>query len=544
MNYKWLLYWHTLRYLKPVQFYARVWLRLYRPKVQLAIAPHCATQQQHWRPHIAKAATLHSANEIEFFGQSQALTKALWNDSALPKLWLYNLHYFDDLSSLSSPEKMLWQSQLITQWLCDNPPATGNGWESYPISLRVVNWIKWLLQGNQAVDGMLNSMAVQLRFLESRLEYHLLGNHLFENAKTLVFAGLFFEGAEADRWLKKGLAILTKELPEQILADGGNFELSPMYHAILLDGMLDLLNVIQVFDLKCHKVSSSFLSTLKDTLERMLYWLSGMVHPDGQITLFNDAALNIAPNLLQLQHYAARLGVQSTEVSKDLVVVHFPDTGYVRLRQQKWSVFCDVARVGPDYLPGHAHADTLSFEASYDGHRLFVDSGTSEYGDGVERQRQRGTAAHNTVMVDGLNSSEVWGGFRVARRAYPKIIHLQENTPMLTASHNGYKRLQGKVIHQRCWQLLDGNLLIVDELQGNYQYAQSFLHLHPDVIVLSATSHSCQLKLMANVFIVDVVGADLTIEPSTWHPAFGVSQSSKKIVLTFTSSTVKTIIRE
>ena len=77
----------------------------------------------------------------------------------------------------------------------------------------------------------------------------------------------------------------------------------------------------------------------------------------------------------------------------------------------------DVAPVGPDYLPGHAHADTLSFELSLFGQRVLVNSGTSQYEAGPERSRQRGTAAHNTVIVDGHDSSEVWAGFRVARRA-------------------------------------------------------------------------------------------------------------------------------
>jgi uncharacterized heparinase superfamily protein len=35
---------------------------------------------------------------------------------------------------------------------------------------------------------------------------------------------------------------LRSELPEQVLADGGNFERSPMYHAIFLEDVLDLIN--------------------------------------------------------------------------------------------------------------------------------------------------------------------------------------------------------------------------------------------------------------------------------------------------------------
>ena len=75
----------------------------------------------------------------------------------------------------------------------------------------------------------------------------LLGNHLFENAKALIFAGCFFEGAPADAWFECGAQVLGKELGEQILPDGGYFELSPMYHSIILEDILDLLSLQQAY---------------------------------------------------------------------------------------------------------------------------------------------------------------------------------------------------------------------------------------------------------------------------------------------------------
>ena len=71
--------------------------------------------------------------------------------------------------------------------------------------------------------------------------------HLFANAKALVFAGLFFEGNEGRKWLNTGLKILEKELREQILEDGGQFELSPMYHALAVEDLLDLINISVVY---------------------------------------------------------------------------------------------------------------------------------------------------------------------------------------------------------------------------------------------------------------------------------------------------------
>jgi uncharacterized heparinase superfamily protein len=93
----------------------------------------------------------------------------------------------------------------------------------------------------------LDSLAVQVRWLRRRLEWHLLSNHLFANAKALMFGGAFFDGPEAGDWREGGLRILAREVPEQVLPDGGHFERSPMYHAILLEDMLDLLNLSRAF---------------------------------------------------------------------------------------------------------------------------------------------------------------------------------------------------------------------------------------------------------------------------------------------------------
>src|SRR5690606_28910828 len=130
-------------------------------------------------------------------------------------------------------------------------------------------------------------------------------------------------------------------------------------------------------------------------------------------------------------------------------VLHHAESGYVRIEGACAVVFLDVGRVGPDYLPGHAHADTLSFEMSIGRRRVIVNSGTSVYGVSVERERQRGTAAHNTVVVDGENSSEVWSGFRVARRARPVDLSIKTgNGVVVECGHDGYYRLPGRPMHR------------------------------------------------------------------------------------------------
>ena len=266
------------------------------------------------------------------------------------------------------------------------------------------------------------SLAVQARWLLARLEFHILGNHLFSNAKALIFAGLFFEGQEADKWLKRGLGVLEEQVPEQILSDGGHFERSTMYHAAALEDFLDLINIGMEFRDRLSKYNANLIEWWTVTAKKMMFWLRIMSHPDGEIAFFNDAAFDGSSNVAELTGYAAQLfEVCGTHHRVEESVVDLSQSGYIRANLADMALIVDVAKLGPDYLLGHAHADTLSFELSFMGERLFVNSGTSCYGTSNERVRQRGTAAHNTVIVDGVDSSEVWKGFMLPRERILRI---------------------------------------------------------------------------------------------------------------------------
>jgi hypothetical protein len=149
--------------------------------------------------------------------------------------------------------------------------------------------------------------------------------------------------------------------------------------------------------------------------------------------------------------------------------MHFVDAGYIRVAMGRMVAILDVGSVVPDYLPGHAHADTLSFELSLDGRRVVVNSGTGEYGSGPERQRQRGTPAHSTLSIDGLDSSEVWGGFRCARRARPFGLRIVDDGRRIeiSCSHDGYRRLAGSPVHTRTWVFDPRGVTVRDSIEAS-----------------------------------------------------------------------------
>ena len=116
--------------------------------------------------------------------------------------------------------------------------------------------------------------------------------------------------------------------------------------------------------------------------------------------------------------------------------ISFSDSGYRKIRTNNYELFIDVGNVGPDYQPGHAHSDTFNFELIKNGNPIFVDTGISTYEKNAIRQSERATHSHNTVKIGSKEQTQVWGGFRVAKRA--KITHLIEKPNLIEASHDGY----------------------------------------------------------------------------------------------------------
>jgi uncharacterized heparinase superfamily protein len=534
-------YFHTIRHLRAVQIYGRLWHKLHHPKPDIKASSAVRQSNGIWKTPARRLPSLIGPARLRFLNVEHEILKASsWNEDGWGKLWLYNLHYFDDLTAEKASERKAWHGPLITRWIAENPTGSGNGWEPYPLSLRIVNWIKWVLAGNELPEGAKESLNIQARFLADSIEYHLLGNHLLANAKALIFAGAFFEGEEAQAWGMKGFSILSRELPEQILLDGGHFELSPMYHSIILEDLLDIINLMQCYpDAMANWGDAAEARILVDVAKRMIEWLRAMCHPDGRIALFNDAAFGIAPEPDSLFEYAERLGIheaegKTTEQQESAVecfqlgqvrVIHLKASGYIRVENGPATAILDVAPIGPDYLPAHAHADTLSFELSLNGQRLIVDGGTSRYDESAERLKERGTDFHNTVAIDDKDSSEVWGSFRVARRARPfglEIKGMPDGALMVRCAHDGYRRLEGRPIHWREWQFNENSMAVHDVIENRYCEAVSRFHFHPDtaleklddgqfsILMLNGSRISCR--------VLNGIGR---LVNSAYHPGFG-----------------------
>lgn len=523
-------YFHTIRYLKLKQIYYRILLKIIKTKIKKNSSFELRVSEKIFSIPILKKVSLIDEDTFCFLNETKSLSKIGWYEKhdTIPKLWRYNQHYFDYLNTSVSSQQKKWHDQLLLDWVNKNNIGREVGWESYPTSIRIVNWIKWHYLKNDLPKTCLQNLMLQSRWLCKRIEWHILGNHLFTNAKALVFAGLFFSSEESDGWLKKGLKIIDEELNEQVLNDGGNFELSPMYHSIFLEDLLDLINISKVFP---KLISQQIVDKWIKISKQMLRWLDTMIHPDGQISFFNDSAFEIAPSFNELKSYFERLGI-IYDISEFKKIEHLSDSGYLRVTNENMVALLDVAKVGPNYIPSHAHADTLSFELSLFGQRLIVNGGTSTYETNSLRQYERSTIAHNTVALDYKNSSNVWGAFRVARRAFPYGLNIENTTETtsITCKHDGYKYLKGKPVHSRNWEFFKSSLHIKDIIEGTYKKAYAYFHFHPSVNITKGKSKLWNLKMPNDKEILfNVKVGDAVIEKSYYSIEFGKRLETKCI---------------
>jgi uncharacterized heparinase superfamily protein len=539
------LYVNTVRHMRPRQVASQIARRVVRsPSVVRPRERQVFVGLRFSRPFLPAARATSGDGRLSFLNSPECFVpeKPDWVASDMPKLWRYNLHYFDFLHWASGSADR--NAALIDSWLEHVPPGQGDGWEPYPLSVRIVNWLKFLhgRSPDAIPDAWTESLATQMGTLRASIEHHLLGNHLLKNAKALLLGGAAFKGAVATEWLQQGLRILRTELREQILADGGHIERSPMYHSIVLEDILDIINVLQAGQ---ELVSRDARAEIFEAGRRATAFLRQLRGGNGEIPLFNDSAYGVAPPAVELLEYAERIlepresGVelQDRGGEKPPGRICLADSGYFGYRSGGDSLLLDCGPVGPDYQPGHAHCDTLSFELCVAGRPVVVDSGVHEYAAGPRREYDRSTRAHNTVMVDDEEQSEMWGALRVARRAQPLFARLDAWSNGLLhfhGGHDGYHRIAGRVTHEREFFMHEaGRWEVRDHLRGRGRHRiRSFIHLHPDCAVERATGGQWRIAMSAGPRLSFApFGGTVRLEQGCYSPGFGLRIANPVLVI-------------
>lgn len=503
---------NTVKYLRARQIFYQIKKRFINPKFKEIL---CSTDIRHieLRTIINKPNCLLD-DKFTFLNIDSEFIS--WNDTEKGMLWAYNLNYMDYLNQkdISYNEGKRWINKFIDDLLNNKI-----GLDPYPIALRGINWIKFISKHkNEIGQGTLtrwnNSLYSQYCLLSKKLEYHLLGNHLLEDAYSLFMAAIYFEDKSL---FKKASNLLLKELKEEILADGAHYEQSPMYHCILLDRLLDCYNISR--NNKRFAEQDAINTQLAKYASLMLGHLESIIYSDKTIPLLNDSAYGIAPEPIEIFEYANVLDLNWESIP-------LKECGYRKFKNANIEVILDVGNIASSYQPGHTHADVFNYELRINDIPFIIDTGISTYTNSLRRQYERSTAAHNTVSVDNKDMHEVWGGFRVGKRAKVKIIEECRNS--IKASHNGYG---DKYIHTRTFSLIDDGLSITDEIRNNAN-AVSYIHLSPETVILSTTKN----EITTNQGTINILNAKLIEiidnKVSTTYNLFGLSKS---IMIHFTN---------
>ena len=303
-----------------------------------------------------------------------------------------------------------------------------------------------------------------------------------------------------------------------------------MYHAIMLSDMLDIVNISNDYD---SNNKNKLLDIARKKIPLMMQFLIDMHHTDSNISHFNDSANGVAPTLKKLLSYYEKLGFELNKDTQSLK--DYDKSGFFVLTQDETKVIFDCCEIGASYIPGHGHADTLSFELSMKEKCIFVNSGISTYEDNKIRAFQRSTKAHNTVQINSINSSEVWSSFRVGKRAsilYRSSDCFKEKI-FCMAAHDGYKK-QG-ILHERSLSLCKNNLELVDKIDGKFKDAKARFYLHPDVILVDkkGTLDICvdDLKMQINL-----IGYEYKVLDSYYYPEFGISLPNKCLEVKYSNN--------
>ena len=329
-------------------------------------------------------------------------------------------------------------------------------------------------------------------------------NHLISNGLGLFVIGSYFLHharpfrKDAEQWKNIGITLLEQTIQTQVYSDGGNYEKSISYHALVTE-MYALAFAIG------QATGHMFSSQYHHRLYQMHYFLQCFCDTHHQIPLIGDAdngrILRIDPeevptdmtSVLRFIHTHVPISKETAMAYRLTPLHHFAESGFVVHQTSIQRCIIDIGDYGMNGWGGHGHNDCLAFVLQIHGETLFTDTGCGSYTAYPDlRQQQRSTKAHNTVAVRSAEQCEFLNMWRIKKDATaPRILSLHANQYTLNCSmeHYGYVERYG-LIHRRTLVLShapdgeQGEMMLSDEItslsdiSNADETAESFGFLH------------------------------------------------------------------
>ncbi len=458
----------------------------------------------------------------------------LWDQAdRTTHLWRFQFQYHEfllpGLERSESVPQATWE--FLENWLKQHIDEQqidkrSDAWHPYCISRRIPVWLWLVLAGSPPEDlksKLHRGLLQQIHYLADNLETDIGGNHLLENYHAILLCSVLLQGTLTDKHEQVFLSGLQREMVLQITPHGEHFERSPMYHCHILSNAL----ILRVAYMAMGRDIPLFL--IQQT-ESMIRFVSQVLHPDGEIPLFSDSG------------FAEALSVHSIRQLVQLCGLDWPEktaTGPVGdcwiHRENEDMLIVDAGPVAAPSLPAHGHCDTVSFEASIDGQRWFVDSGNFDYEDGSMRRYCRSSLAHNVITVNRDNHCSIWSKFRMGKRS--RILDRKSGragerswfdcTYRLATGHHAKRMF---VCCADYWLCID-NVLFTPRSCPN-PVVEGWLHLSPSIVFAPLSKFCCNLQRGSEQRYIHFWGSEPIATYGGWYcPAFGTRERS--IVLSY-----------
>ena len=471
--------------------------------------------------------------------------------------------------------------EQLESWFLACPHPRGANWASpLEAAIRLVNWsAAWQLLGGMTGGVFeneihrrfrvqwLRSVYEHLSFVRGWLSLHSSANHRLIGEAAGLFVGALTWPCwpESRRWLGAAKAILEREALAQNAPDGVNREQSVCTQRFVLDALL--------LCLLAGKANGVPLSDACEArIEAMLDFLASIMDCGGNLPMLGDSD---DAQLLRLSHeegfsaarsllatgailfrrgdFALRAGAldertrwllgpsaQAQFAALEARKMRLPprqqfaEGGYYVLgcefgTPNEIRLVADAGALGYPSTAAHGHADALAFTLSAGGREFLIDPGTFAYhGQARWRSYFRGTAAHSTLRVDGLDQSEPGGDFLWLRKARAGcslwLSSAQKDT--FEGWHDGYMRLPDPVKHRRLIALDKSarRVLVEDTLEMEEEHEVELLfHCSEECTVEALPEGFCLARgdLSIRIDLPQVANATSLIYSGSIAPIFG-----------------------
>jgi hypothetical protein len=406
-------------------------------------------------------------------------------------------------------------SRLLDDWIKSHPIGIGPSWREFlEVSKRSCVWlmVHSLLGNYQSMASikpiLIEQLSINAGYLYRHLSFHSPNNHLITETKTLAILGMLLAGhPRADAWWRRGSDIFFQQILKQTHPDGVNAEQSMGYHLIVCRDVLEFMILAQQYgkivppDFTEAALSMvEFIDACRKPKDGLpVYGDSETINTDEDVDLIlhlarhifheysfqESTCSNTYRGLWYLPHQPISIGFERSTAEDMRLVRTFPFGGHTIMKSADRYLAFKHSLFGLDIPKVHGHADALSIELSNNERDLLIDPGSYGYVDDEYRNYFRSTRAHNTVVVDGMNQTPLFGAMLTGRRTTAKakkVLH-NDHFSFVLASHNGYERLKQPITHSRAILFTQSNIwIILDTFKGIGSHTfDQFWHFHHEI---------------------------------------------------------------